>query len=60
MNCYPEPGSHIRNKVKVVVDLSIYGTMKELNHATGIGACGLVAKTDFVGLKAEIDKLDIN
>ena len=36
MSYYPEPDSHIRNKVKVVLDLSNYVTKKELEHATGI------------------------
>ena len=29
MSYYPEPDSHIRNKVKVVLDLSNYATTKE-------------------------------
>ena len=28
MSHYPEPDSHIRDKVKVVLDLSNYGTKK--------------------------------
>ena len=36
MSCYPEPGSHIRGKVKVVLDLSNSETKKELEHATGV------------------------
>ena len=28
MNHYPEPDSHIRDKVKVVLELSNYGTKK--------------------------------
>ena len=29
---YPEPDSHIRDKVKVVLDLSNYATKKELDY----------------------------
>ena len=36
MSYYPEPDSHIRDKMKVVVDVSNYGTKKELDHATGV------------------------
>ena len=36
MNYYPEQDSHIRDKVKVVLDLSNYATKKELDHATGV------------------------
>ena len=60
MSYYPEPGSHIRDKVKVVLDLSNYATKKELEHATGIDTSDLTAKKDFVALKAEVDKLDID
>ena len=60
MSYYPEPGSHIRDKVKVVLDLSNYATKKELEHATGIDTSDLTAKKDFIALKAEVDKLDID
>ena len=30
MSCYPEPDSHIRDKVKVVLDLSNYATKKRI------------------------------
>ena len=36
MSCYPELNSRIRDKVKVVLDLSSYSTKKELDHATGV------------------------
>ena len=32
----------------------------ELDHATGVDTSGLASKGDFTGLKAEVDKLDIN
>ena len=35
MSYWPEPDSHIRDKVKAVLDLSNYATKKELDHATG-------------------------
>ena len=41
-------------------DLSNYATKKELEHATGIDASDLVAKKDFIALKAEVDTLNIN
>ena len=34
MSYYQEPDSHIRDKVKVVLDLSNYDTKKELGHDT--------------------------
>ena len=57
---YPEPDSHIRDKVKVVLNLSNYVTKKELDHAIGVDTSDLAAEEDFIALKAEVDKLDIN
>ena len=33
---------------------------KELNNVTGVGASNLAAKRDFINLKGDIDKIDIN
>ena len=60
MSYYPQPGSHIRDKVKVVLHLSNYATKKELEDAVGIDTSDLAAKKDSIALKAEVDKLDIN
>ena len=48
---YSEPYSHIKDKVKVVLDLSNYATKKELNDASGVETSSLAAKRDFVKLK---------
>ena len=42
MSNYLEPDSHIRYKVKVVLDLTNYATKKELEHATGIDTSDLL------------------
>ena len=60
MSYYRESDIHIRDKVKVISDLSNCATTKELEHATGIDISGLAAKKDFIALKAEFDKLDMN
>ena len=60
MSYYREPDSHIRDKVKVVLDLSNYAAKEELEHATGVDTSELAAKKDLIALKAEFDKLDIN
>ena len=44
MSSYREPDSHIRGKVKVVLELSNYVTKKELDHTTGINRSNLPAK----------------
>ena len=40
--------------------MSNYANKKELEHATGIDTSDLAAKNDFIALKVEFDKLDIN
>ena len=59
MHHYTEQDSHIRDKVKVVLDLSNYATKKELEHATGLIHLIYLLKK-FIALKTEADKLDIN
>ena len=60
MSYYREPNSHIRNKVKVVLDLPNYATKKKLDHAIGVHTYDLAAKKDFIPLKVEVHKLDFN
>ena len=60
MSYYPEPDSHIRYKIKVVLDLSNYVTKKELDHATGVDTSDLAAKKDRIALKAEGNRSEIN
>ena len=60
MSCYPNSGSHIRDKVKVVKDLPNYATREELKDATGVDTPNFVAKRSFIALTAKVDKLDIN
>ena len=60
MSYYPQPESNIRDKVKVVLDLSNYANKKELDHGTGVDKSDLAAKKDFIAVKPEVDKLDIN
>ena len=44
MSYYPEPDSHMGDKIKVVLDLTNYDTKKELDHATGVDTSDLAAK----------------
>ena len=60
MSYYPESDNHIREKFKVELDLSNYAAKKELEYDTGIDISDLAAKKDFVALKAEVNKRDIN
>ena len=40
--------------------MSNYATRKELDHVTGVDTSDLAAKKDFIALKAEVDRIDIN
>ena len=60
MSYYLEPDDHIRDKVKVLLDLTNYATKKESHPAAGVGTSHLAAKEVFIALKAEVFKLDIN
>ena len=44
MTSYSEPDRYIREKVKVVLDLSCYGSKKKLEHATGVYTSDLAVK----------------
>ena len=50
MSYYPERDSHMRDKIKVVLDLTNYDTEKELDHATGVDTSDVAA--NFTALKA--------
>ena len=53
-------GNHIRDKANIVLDLSNYATKKEIkDDTTGANTSNLVTKSNFIALKAEVDKLDI-
>ena len=52
MSYSPEPGIHIRNKIKLELDLSNYATKKELEHETGIDTSDLAAIKRFYCFKS--------
>ena len=39
---------------------SSYATKKEVDHASGADTSDVAAKKDFIGLKAKVNKADIN
>ena len=48
MGYFLEPDSHIRDKVKLVLELSNFTAKKELKDATGVDTSNLAAKRDFM------------
>ena len=55
MSYNPELDSQIRDKFKVVLDLSSYAIKKELDHAVDVDTSDLAVKK-VIALKAEVDK----
>ena len=60
MSYYPDPDIHIRDEIKVILDLENCATKKELEHVTGVETSNLSAKKDFIASKTIVEKLDIN
>ena len=52
MSYYPERDIHISDVVKIVSELSNFATKNELTNVTGVDTSNLVAKSDFITLKA--------
>ena len=57
---FPKPYRSFEGNVKVKLDLSSYATKAELKNATGVNTSKLAAKPDLAGLKAEVDKIDVD
>ena len=49
----------LNGNVKVELDLFNYATKADLKNSTGVDASKCAKKVELVGLKLEIDKLDI-
>ena len=60
MSYYSKPDSHIRNKFKVELDLSTYATKKNQIMLQALIHLTQLLKKDFIALKAEVKKSDIN
>ena len=50
---------HTSNKAKVILDSTNYAT-KRLEHDAGVNTSNSTAKRDFIALKPEVDKLNID
>ena len=56
---FPKPYEPFGRDINVNVDLSNYATKADLKDSTETDKSKLVAKSDLLSLKAEVDKLDI-
>ena len=50
---FPEPDRHIRDTVKVILNLPNYAAKKEFNNAT-VDTFNLAAKWELISLKTEV------
>ena len=57
MSYHPEQYIHIRNKIKVELDLSNYGTKADLKGATCIDTSEFAKKVNLASLKSGVEKL---
>ena len=60
MSYDPEPDSHVKDRVKVVLNVSNQATKKELDHATCVDTSYSATKKYFSASRGEVDKLDID
>ena len=60
MGYYREQSIHVNKKVKVVLHVSNYVTRKELEDVTCADTSNFAGVGNFIALKAEVYKLDIN
>ena len=56
----PKPFRSFGENINVKVDLSKYATKTDLKNVTRVDTSNFVLKTNFVNLKTEVDKLDID
>ena len=57
---FPKPYEPFGGDINVKVDLFSYATKADLKNATGVDTSKLAAKSDSAGLKAEVDKIDVD
>ena len=57
---YYPPYKSFSNNIKVELDLSNYGTKKDINDITHVDVSGFTSKTNLAALKTEVDKIDVD
>ena len=58
---FPKPiNSHFGDSIKVKIDLSNYATKTDIKNISHVDTSGFALKTNLSGLRAEVDKLDID
>ena len=57
---FPKPYEPFGGYIDVKADLSSYATKTDLKNVTHVDASSFALKSNFVSLKTEVDKLDID
>ena len=57
---FPKPFRSFGGNINVKVDLSNYATKTDLKNVTHVDTSSFALKSNLVGLKTEVDKLDID
>ena len=61
MNQYfPKPYEPFGGDISIKVDLSNYATKADIKNISNVDTSSFALKTNLAGLKAEVDKLDID
>ena len=61
MNQYfPKPYEPFGGDINIKVDLSNYATKADIKNISNVDTSSFALKTNLAGLKAEVDKLDID
>ena len=57
---FPKPYEPFGGDINVKVDLSNYATKADIKNISNVDTSSFALKTNLAGLKAEVDKLDID
>ena len=57
---FPKPYEPFSGDINVKVDLSNYATKADIKNISNVDTSSFALKTNLAGLKAEVDKLDID
>ena len=57
---FPKPYEPFGGDINIKVDLSNYATKADIKNISNVDTSSFALKTNLAGLKAEVDKLDID
>ena len=60
MSYFPEPYTHRKSKITVILDQSNYATKSDLKNVAGVHTLEFSKKTELANLQSEVNKFDID